>query len=91
MGDVRDAGDARDGTSLPAPDRWLIRNISYKGHLKWSDPIPDLAPREFEVVVPAACGRRYLVGLVPKRFCFDLSGIAYGTKDHLLLADAPCR
>jgi hypothetical protein len=89
MAELR-ASDARDPASIASPDGSLIRNVSHKGHLKWSDPAPSLAPRDFELLVPAGCGRRYWMRLLPKRFCFDQSGIAYGTTDHLMRADVAC-
>ena len=89
MAELR-ASDAQDPASIASPDGSLIRNVSYKGHLKWSDPAPGLTPRDFELLVPVGCARRYWVRLLPKRFCFDQSGIAYGSKDHLLRADVAC-
>jgi hypothetical protein len=68
----------------------LIRNMSYSGHRRWTEPVPSTSPRFFELLLPAACNRRQLIRIVPKRFCFDRSNIAYGSKDHLFYADVSC-
>jgi hypothetical protein len=69
----------------------LIQNTSYAGHIRWTDPEPATSPRTFELYLPAACNERYLLRIVPKRFCFDQSNIVYGSADHLLYADVKCR
>ena len=96
--DYPSAAEARDAESA-APDgpivisgsATLLRNVSYSGHTRWTEPTPSTSPRLFELVLPAACNQRYLIRVVPKRFCFDQSNIAYGSKSHLLYADVSCR
>lgn len=68
----------------------LIQNISYFGHSRFTEPMPSTDLRDFRIDLPAKCNRRYLVRILPKRFCFDQSIMAYGTTDHLLYADALC-
>jgi hypothetical protein len=68
----------------------LIRNVSYFGHAKWTDPTPGTQLRQFRLDLPGTCNRRYLVRILPKRFCFDQSDIAYGASDHVLYADVRC-
>ena len=68
----------------------LIQNISYFGHSRFTEPMPSTDLRDFRIDLPAKCNRRYLVRILPKRFCFDQSIMAYGTKDHILYADALC-
>jgi hypothetical protein len=68
----------------------LIQNASYAGHLRWTDPEPATTPREYRINLPGTCNRRYLIRILPKRFCFDQSGIAYSSVDHLVYADVGC-
>lgn len=79
--------DGETGTSGSAT---LIRNVSYFGHSKFTDPVPSKDMRAFKLDLPAQCNRRYLVRIVPKRFCFDQSNVTYGQSDHLLYADVSC-
>ncbi len=69
----------------------LIRNVSYLGHSRLTEPTPSTGLRAFQLDLPAQCNRRYLVRVLPKRFCFDQSVVAYGRTDHLLYADVSCR
>ena len=82
---------ALDGPIGISGSATLIRNVSYSGHTRWTEPAPSTSPRLFELLLPAACNQRHLIRIVPKRFCFDQSNIAYGSKDHLLYADVSCR
>ena len=75
------------GTSAEA---MLIRNVSYFGHGKFTEPTPSDGLRTFRLDVPAKCNRRYLVRLLPKRFCFDQNLLAYGRNDYLAYADIAC-
>jgi hypothetical protein len=68
----------------------LITDASYLGGTKFVDPPPSTELRDYRIELPATCGQRYLVRILPKRFCFDQSGVAYGTADHLLYSDVPC-
>ncbi|MDR6631948.1 hypothetical protein J2X72_000719 [Phyllobacterium sp. 1468] len=79
--------DGETGTSGSAA---LIRNVSYFGHSKFTEPVPSKDMRVFRLDLPAQCNRRYLVRIIPKRFCFDQSGITYGQAGHLLYADVSC-
>ncbi|MEF0943832.1 hypothetical protein [Rhizobium sp. BR 362] len=68
----------------------LIRNIAYFGHAKFTEPAPSATPREFRLDLPAQCNRRYLARILPKRFCFDQSGVKYAEESNLLYADIRC-
>jgi hypothetical protein len=68
----------------------LIRNASYRGHARWTEPVASTDLREFRIDLPGKCNRRYLVRILPKRFCFDQSYIAYSSADHVLYADIVC-
>src|SRR5262249_32703726 len=68
----------------------LIANASYAGHQRWTDPVASAIPRDYRIDFPAKCNRRYLVRILPKRFCFDQSAVAYSSVDHLLYADVRC-
>jgi hypothetical protein len=69
----------------------LIRNVSYFGHARFTEPTPSTNLRAFQLDLPARCNRRYMVRLLPKRFCFDQNLIAYGRTDYLRYADVSCR
>jgi hypothetical protein len=68
----------------------LIQNASYLGHAKWTVPTASTDLRDFQIDLPGACNRRYLVRILPKRFCFDQSNIAYSAADHVVYADVVC-
>ncbi|PZM08814.1 hypothetical protein CPY51_28000 [Rhizobium tubonense] len=68
----------------------LIRNVTYFGHSKFTEPAPSTDLREFSVDLPATCNRRYLARILPEGFCFDHSCIAYAEKGELLYADVLC-
>jgi hypothetical protein len=68
----------------------LAQNISHADHTKWSDPIPTVLPRTFQVDLPGYCKRRTLIRLLPKRFCFDQSRETFSKVDHLVYADVDC-
>ena len=68
----------------------FVRNLSYFGHARFTEPTPSTVPRDYRLDLPAQCNRRYLIRIVPKRFCFDQSVLAYGPKDHVLYADVRC-
>jgi hypothetical protein len=86
-GDRFEAIAGEVGTSGSAT---LLKNASFIDHRKWMDPQPASTPRDYAIEVPASCGERYLFRILPKRFCFDYNGIAYGTEDHLIYADVAC-
>jgi hypothetical protein len=52
-------------------DVLVIKDVAFKGHLKWTDPAPTSGPRDYAVAVPAQSGKRYLIRLLSKRFTFD--------------------
>ncbi|MBB3657750.1 hypothetical protein FHX15_002992 [Rhizobium sp. BK650] len=68
----------------------LLKDVSFAGHKKWTDPVPSHMARSYSVDVPAACGKRYLFRIVPERFCFDNSGIRFGEAEYLLYRDIDC-
>ena len=68
----------------------LIQNISYFGHMRWTEPTASTDLREFKIDLPGKCNRRYLVRILPKRFCFDQSDVAYSSADYVLYADVAC-
>src|SRR3546814_12869344 len=68
----------------------LLRNASYAGHEKWTEPEPAKDLREYRVDLPAACDRRYLLRIRSKRFCFAQTDTASGNADHILYADVRC-
>lgn len=78
-GEVGTSGSAR-----------LIQNVSYLGHARWTEPTASTGSREFKIDLPGKCNQRYLVRILPKRFCFDQSNIAYSTVNHVLYADVAC-
>lgn len=86
-GDRFEAIAGEVGTSGSAT---LLKHASFIDHRKWMDPPPASTPRDYAIEVPASCGERYLFRILPKRFCFDYNGIAYGTEDHLIHADVAC-
>jgi hypothetical protein len=69
----------------------LVQNVSYFGHSKFTEPTPSTTLRDFKLNLPAKCNRRYLVRILPKRFCFDQSAVVFGQNDHLLYADVACK
>jgi hypothetical protein len=71
-------------------DSMLLENMSYYGHKRFTEPLPSMTPREFRADLPAICNRRYLARILPKRFCFDRSGIRYAARGHLVFADVSC-
>jgi hypothetical protein len=79
--------DGEVGTSGSA---MLIQNASYVGHAKWTEPTASTDLRDFQIDLPGICNRRYLVRILPKRFCFDQSDVAYSSADHVLYADVMC-
>ena len=70
--------------------KMLIRNLSYLGHARFAEPTSSSALRAYQLDLPARCNRRYLIRLLPKRFCFDQSVVVYGKEDYLQYVDVPC-
>jgi hypothetical protein len=79
--------DGQVGTSGSAK---LVQNISHVGHVRGTEPTASTDLRDFRIDLPGTCNRRYLVRILPKRFCFDQSNVAYSAADHLLYADVLC-
>ena len=68
----------------------LIQNASYLGHTRWTEPTASTWLRDFRIDLPGTCNRRYLFRVLPKRFCFDQSNVAYSSADQVLYADVVC-
>lgn len=68
----------------------LLKDVSFVGHKKWTDPLPSNVARLYSVDIPAACGKRYLFRILPKRFCFDNSGERFSETEHLFYKDMYC-
>lgn len=68
----------------------LVRNLSYLGHARFTDPTASADQRAFQLDLPGKCNRRYLVRIVPKRYCFDQQVLTYGPMDYLTYADVRC-
>jgi hypothetical protein len=68
----------------------LIQNASYLGHTRWTEPTATTGLRDFRIDLPGTCNRRYLIRILPKRFCFDQSNIEYSSRDNVLFADVRC-
>lgn len=82
--------DTSVGYGVASGRAMFIGDLSYFGHLKFTDPAPATTPREFRADLPAMCNRRYLARILPKRFCFDQSGVRYGDRGQLIFADVAC-
>jgi hypothetical protein len=65
----------------------IIKNISFIGHRRWSDPPAAAGKREYGILIPAVHGKRYLFTMRPKRFCFDQGGVLFGQVDHMTFVD----
>lgn len=74
----------------PGRGEFFINNVSYAGHVRNTTPEPAFSPRQYRVVIPTRCNKRYLARLVPKRFCFDRSGVLASSVDHLAYFDVRC-
>jgi hypothetical protein len=68
----------------------LLQNASFDGHRQRTDPPLSDQPRHYSIAIPATCGKRYLIRVLPKRFCFDYSGISYSDADYLVYHDNTC-
>ncbi len=86
-GDDFDTAVGYVGTSGPT---MIVGNLSYFGHKRFSDPTPSVTAREYRADLPARCNRRYLARILPKRFCFDQSGLRYAQRGQLIFADVKC-
>ena len=74
-------GVYRDGSLI------IVKDVSYTGHVRWTDPAPTTTPRQYSLAFPVASDRRYLIRLVAKRFCFGEPEFKYSTVDHVLSVD----
>jgi hypothetical protein len=82
IGATRISGDVyRDGDTL------IVKDISFVGHTRWTDPAGTKVPRHYRLAFPAETNKRYLVRVLAKRFCFDQSDIKYSGVDHVLAVD----
>jgi hypothetical protein len=77
-------------TINPVQGEFVINNISYAGHIRNTTPEPAYEPRQYSVAIPTQCNKRYLARLVPKRFCFDRSGVLASKVDHVKYFDVRC-
>ncbi|WOH63610.1 hypothetical protein [Bradyrhizobium sp. BWA-3-5] len=66
---------------------FVLRDMSFEGHKRWTDPSPTLTPRRYKLDFPASLNKRYLVRVVAKRFGFDQGGDRFSAADHLLKID----
>jgi len=80
-----------DGDLGIAGDAILLRNTSAAGHQRWTDPSSTNLPRDYSIEFPTKCGTRYLIRLLPERFCFDQSNLVYSSLIHLSYIDVHCR
>lgn len=69
----------------------LLQNVSHEGHSKRTDPSPTVMPRKYAIGMPAICGKRFMIRIVPKRFCFDYAGYSFGGKSYLVYYDNICQ
>lgn len=65
----------------------IVKDISFAGHVRWTDPTPTSTARLYRVAFPAERNKRYLIRLVAKRFCFDQSREKYSPIDHVVSVD----
>lgn len=65
----------------------ILKDISFGGHQRYTDPNPSSLPRQYRVDFPAMNNKRYLIRVVAKRFCFDQSGEKYSSVDHVFSVD----
>ena len=79
-----------DGNVALSSSTVVIRNASYLGHSRFTDPAASIRPREFRIDLPVSCNQRYLVRLLPKRFCFDQSQEMYSDANYVSYTDFLC-
>ena len=65
----------------------IFNDVSYAGHLRWTDATPTTIPRQYRVDFPARKGKRYLIRLLPVRHTFDQSQYKYSDVQHILHVD----
>jgi len=65
----------------------LLEDLSFAGHNQWTDPTPSTTPRQYRIDFPAERNKRYLIRVLPKRFCFDQTGELYSGVDHVISVD----
>jgi hypothetical protein len=65
----------------------IIKDISFLGHVRFTDPVATTTPRQYRLDFPVATAKRYLIRVVAKRFCFDQSETKYSSADHVLWID----
>ena len=65
----------------------IFNNVSYAGHIRWTDPTTATVPRQYRVDFPAHKGKRYLIRLLPVRHTFDQSRYKYSDVQHFLHVD----
>ncbi|ARP67095.1 MULTISPECIES: hypothetical protein [Mesorhizobium] len=66
---------------------FVLRDMSFQGHMRWINPAPTLTPRQYRLYFPASLNKRYLIRVAAKRFGFDQGGERVSAADHLLKVD----
>lgn len=67
----------------------ILKNVSFQGHQKWTDPSPTQAARFYQVKFPGSRGQRYLIRVLAKRFGFDRGGEVFSNNSHAFVIDIP--
>ena len=65
----------------------ILKDITFSGHLRWTDPAPAITPRQYFIALPAAKDKRYLIRLMAKRYTFDQTVEKYSDADHVFSVD----
>jgi hypothetical protein len=65
----------------------IVKDISFVGHRRWTDPPAMATPRQYRVDFPAQKDKRYLIRIVAKRYTFDQSVEKLSNADHVFSVD----
>jgi hypothetical protein len=65
----------------------IVKDVSFVGHRRWTDPVGITAPRQYRVDFPAQKDRRYLIRMAAKRYTFDQSVEKLSNADHVFSVD----
>jgi hypothetical protein len=65
----------------------IVKDISFVGHRRWTDPVAATAPRPYQVNFPAQQNKRYLIRIMAKRYTFDQSIEKLSNADHVFAVD----
>jgi hypothetical protein len=86
--ETQNSGAAHVGGGVFSNGRALIlRDVSFAGHVRWTDPAPTTTPREYRVAFPALNGKRYLVRVLAVRHTFDQNIQNYSSMEHVFFLD----